>query len=82
MQLEHEALLRCLVRRHGLKRVLSEGLTAEGLPAYHDVLGALRATGEWLEGLRKEIAGLRGKHADAERQLAELLAGHRWELLE
>ena len=41
---EQVALLRCLVKHHGLRRVLAEGLTPGGLPTYLDILAALRDT--------------------------------------
>jgi hypothetical protein len=42
VQLEHLALLRCLARRHGLRRVHIEGMTPEGVNNFREMVGALR----------------------------------------
>jgi hypothetical protein len=34
VQLEHATILRCLIQHHGLRPVLAEGMTANGLPNY------------------------------------------------
>lgn len=44
VQMDQEALLRCLVRHHGLKRVLAEGLTPGGVENYWAVMAALGET--------------------------------------
>ena len=42
VQLEQMALLRCLIKHHGLKSVFCEGLTVEDLPAYEAKIKTLR----------------------------------------
>src|SRR5207253_11437992 len=42
IQLDQMALLRCLIRHHGLKRIYAEGLTAKDLPNYKSKIAALR----------------------------------------
>lgn len=42
VQLEQEGLLRCLVRGHGLRRVLVEGLTPRGVEGYRLALSILK----------------------------------------
>jgi hypothetical protein len=41
VQLEQMALLRCLIKHHGLRRVYSEGLTANDLPNYRERIAGL-----------------------------------------
>lgn len=60
VQLEQATLLRCLVKHHGLRRVLVEGITSEGLPAFRDIIGSLREMDLRLADLRKEHATVRG----------------------
>jgi hypothetical protein len=43
VQQEQMALLRCLIRHHGLKRIYAEGLTAKDVPNYAEKVGVLRA---------------------------------------
>jgi hypothetical protein len=40
VQLEHLALLRCLARRHGLRRVYVEGMTPEGVKNFREMVAA------------------------------------------
>jgi hypothetical protein len=40
VQLEQMALLRCLIQHHGLKRVYCEGLTANDLPNYKEMVAS------------------------------------------
>jgi hypothetical protein len=42
VQLEHLALLRCLARRHSLRRVFVEGITPEGVNNFREMVAALR----------------------------------------
>jgi hypothetical protein len=42
VQLEQLALLRCLIKDHGLRRIFAEGLTAKDLPNYRERIAALR----------------------------------------
>jgi hypothetical protein len=41
VQLEQMALLRCLIKHHGLKRIFSEGLAANDLPANRERIAVL-----------------------------------------
>src|SRR5262245_23307119 len=81
VQNEQEAALRCLVKHHGLKRVLAEGLTPQGTANYRDVIGALRETDERLAALARDHAPLNGKSPEVDRQIAELLRDHRRDLV-
>ena len=65
VQTEQRALLRCLVKHHGLRVVFQEGLTQLDLPAYRAKLRVLRK----LEG---EMSGLRDEHAEIVRTLSEM----------
>jgi hypothetical protein len=82
VSLEQIGLLRGLVRHHGLRSVLAEGLTPGGLPAYRDVLAALRDTDRRLAELQKGRAGARAEAPDIDRGIAELVRGHRRQMLE
>jgi hypothetical protein len=82
VQLEQEALLRCLVKHHGLKRILTEGLTAKGLPAYREVIAALRETDKELADLREQRAQVKKPAPAIDQQIEELVRGHRRQLLE
>lgn len=42
VQLEQIALLRCLIRHHGLRRIFAEGLTPKDLPNYKDRVSVLK----------------------------------------
>lgn len=65
VQLEQMALLRCLVKHHGLKRLHCEGLTAKDLPNYKEKIAVLR------EMDRTQISELRNQLAE----VRELLKG-------
>jgi hypothetical protein len=56
-QLEQAAVLRCLIKHHGLKRVLAEGLTAEGVMNFAAIIDALREMDERLAKLVKQREG-------------------------
>jgi hypothetical protein len=60
MQHEQLALLRCLARRHGLKRVLVEGLTPEGVRGLGEALAGLRGVEAEAEKVCRALADLRG----------------------
>jgi hypothetical protein len=79
--IEQDAILHALMRRHGLQRVLVEGLTAEGLQDFRDVMGRLRTTDRELAALRKQRVGLKVKDGAIDRDIAELLKSHRQQLL-
>lgn len=56
IQLEQLAMLRCLVKHHGLKRIFCEGLTEKDLPNYKERIGVLRAMEkEEIPQLRKQL---------------------------
>jgi hypothetical protein len=60
VQLEQMALLRCLIRQHGLKLVFSEGLTRKGYPNFIEIMGVLKhMEKDQIGPLRKELVGLR-----------------------
>jgi hypothetical protein len=83
VQFEHTALLRCLVKHHGLRRIYSEGLTPKGLPNYKEKVGVLRAMDkEQLPPLRKQLAEVRGRGHPIEEQIESFLQEHRKFLLE
>jgi hypothetical protein len=81
VQLEQAALLRCLVKHHGLRRVLLEGLTPNGSTAYHEVLSALRSTDVRLATLQEQQATVRGQSPALDREVDALLREHRLQLL-
>jgi hypothetical protein len=66
VQMEQMAILRCLIKYHGLKRVYIEGLTVEQMPAFKKRIADLREA----EPLQDE---LQKGHKDA-RDLVEQLA--------
>jgi hypothetical protein len=60
VQLEQMALLRCLVKHHGLKRIFCEGLTPTDLPTYNERIGVQRAMEkEEIPRLQKQLADVR-----------------------
>jgi hypothetical protein len=67
VQLEQAALLRCLARRHGLRRVLIEGLTPDGVEA-------LRARVEAARGMLARRPELLHQQEDVRGLLARLEA--------
>jgi hypothetical protein len=82
VQLEQEALLRCLVKHHGLRRVLAEGLTPKGMPVYREVIAALRDTHKELADLHRQRARVKKKVLAIDRQVEELVRGHSRQLVE
>jgi hypothetical protein len=60
--LQHEqlALLRCLARRHGLRRGLAEGLTPEGVQGLGEALVGVRGVEAEAEKVCRALADLRG----------------------
>jgi len=60
VQLEQMALLRYLIKHHGLKRIFCEGLTAKDLPDYQEKIAVLREMEEkQISELRKQLADVR-----------------------
>ena len=82
VQREQEALLWCLVQHHGLKRVLAEGRTPKGVPAYREVIATLRDTAKALADLRKRRAPVKKSAPAIDQQIEALVRGHRRQLLE
>jgi hypothetical protein len=82
VHLEQEGVLRCLVKHHGLRRVLAEGLTPKGMPAYREVIAALRDTHKELADLRRQRAQVKKRVLAIDRQVEELVRGHSRQLVE
>lgn len=94
VQLEQLAILRCLIKHHGLKRVHSEGFSPNELEAYREKIGVLKAMErEQLPQIRKQLDEVRNlietttgegkeKAESIERELIVLLNGHKERLLE
>jgi hypothetical protein len=82
VQLEHEALLRCLVKQHGLSRVLSEGLTPEYVGGFRDVIAGWRKVDRDLADLRKRLAALKSKSKALDKDLADMEKDLRLRMLE
>jgi hypothetical protein len=60
VQLEHPALLRCLAKHHGLRRLLAEGMTEQDVPHYPGRIDALREAGKQQPILNQQLAEVRG----------------------
>jgi hypothetical protein len=82
VQLEQERLLRALVRHHGLRRLLAEGLTPEGVANFKEALAVFKGIDGDLARLREENAALKRRSAEVDRQLGEMESDHRRRLLE
>ena len=94
VQLEQMALLRCLIKHHGLKKVFAEGFSPSELVAYREKIGLLRSMEKkqipeirtQLEEVRKLQDGTTGKLSEEaqgiEKQLLALLDEHKHRLLE
>jgi len=82
VSLEHAVLLACLVKHHGLRCILSEGLTPQGLPQFQEVIAELRDVDRGIAGLQKQRAGLKGKADALDNELRELMDGFWPRLLE
>jgi hypothetical protein len=72
VQLEHTALVRCLIKHHGLRSVLTEGLTPKAVPNFWEVIAALRDMDRSLTKLMKQRDELRQKDDAIEQGIAEL----------
>lgn len=66
VQLEQVAVLRCLIRHHGLRRVYAEGLTPKDVPNFREQIGVLRG----ME--RDQLPRLRGQLAEVRNLLREM----------
>jgi hypothetical protein len=82
VRLEQEHILRCLVKHHGLRRVLAEGVTPTTREKLDAVLAALRETDQQIAALLKNHADVRGKSAEVDNGVDDLVRDHRTRLLE
>jgi hypothetical protein len=96
VQIEQMALLRCLIKHHGLRRVVSEGLAEGELHAYKEKIAAHRGVeNEKIPALRMQLAEVRAllartkeaedRYAKAQKievEILTLLDQHRVALLE
>jgi len=65
VQIEQKAILRCLMKHHGQRRVFCEGLTKEDMPFYKLKIAALRR-------VEKQIPDVEDQIEEAARELAEM----------
>jgi hypothetical protein len=96
VQLEEMALLRCLIKYHGLKRIYCEGLTANDFPNYKEKVAVLREMEHsQISELRRQLSDVRGilkgadpdseRHKQAkkiEAEITDMIDQHRLRLLE
>ena len=82
VQVEQAGVLRCLVGHHGLRRVISEGLTPKGVAAFREVVDLLREADRDVAATVEDHAGVRGKSAEIDREVDRLVGDHRLRLLE
>jgi hypothetical protein len=60
VQLEQMAVLRCLIKHHGLRRIFCEGLTEKDLPNYKEKIAVLRSMEkEQIPQLREQLEEVR-----------------------
>jgi hypothetical protein len=78
IQIEQVAILRCLVKHHGLRRVLAEGLTPQGMANYTEIVAALRD----MNGQVAEMQRMRTKLKDDAAAIDEMVRDHRKRLPE
>jgi hypothetical protein len=78
VQIEQGILLRCLVKHHGLHRVLVEGLTPQGLANFKKIVAALRDMDKQVAEMQK----MRAKLKDDAAAIDEMVREHRKRLLE
>jgi hypothetical protein len=78
IQIEQGVLLRCLVKHHGLRQVLVEGLTPQGLSNYKEIVAALRDMNGQVAEMQKMWANLKDDAA----AIDEMARDHRRRLLE
>jgi hypothetical protein len=73
VQLEQATVLKCLAKHHRLRRVLCEGLTAQGVSAYRARVDALRELERRLPDLRRQLRELSPeKRAEVEKEVDRL----------
>lgn len=94
VQVEQMAVLRCLIKQHGLKKVFSEGFSANELEAYREKIAVLKAMDSeqvaqvrrQLVDVRKLVEGATGETKEKalaiESQLVAMLDEHQHRLLE
>jgi hypothetical protein len=94
VQIEQLAMLRCLIKHHGLKRIFSEGFSPDELEAYREKIAVLKSMEndqipqirKQLDEVRRLIEGSTGEKKDKakaiEVQLLALLDEHKHRLLE
>jgi hypothetical protein len=82
VQLEQAAVLRCLIKHHGLKRVLAEGLTAEGVMNFAAIIDALREMDERLAKLVKQREDVRQNAPAIDTAIAELRNDFRQQIVQ
>lgn len=94
VQIEQLAILRCLIRHHGLKRVHSEGFSPNELEAYREKIAVLKSMEEeQIPQIREQLAEVRKliaesadeqkeKPQEIERQLLVMLEEHKRRVLE
>lgn len=59
VQIEQVAILRCLARRHGLRTVRIEGLTAKEVPLFRERIEALREIAKDADAARRQLGEVR-----------------------
>jgi hypothetical protein len=82
VQLQQIDLLRCLIRHHGLKRVLAEGLTPKGMGNYRDIILAFRRTEDGLAAFERELRDIHHESPDLDQGVGEIRLGHQRKMLE
>lgn len=80
--IDQAALLRCLIKHHGLKAILSEGLSPERMDSFHERIKLIK-TLEPLHRQKWEIQSLKSAEArNIEKEIDDMLAKHREDFLE
>lgn len=88
VQIEQMAVLRCLIKHHGLKKVFSEGFSPNDLEAYRERIAVLRAIDrEQIPQVQRQLEEVRKlqrneKAKGIEVQLLTMLDEHKHRLLE
>jgi Tfp pilus assembly protein PilO len=94
VQVEQMAILRCLIKHHGLKRIVSEGFSPGELENYRERIAVLRSmekeqvpqVRKQLEEVRKLLEGATGEKKEKavviEAQLVTMLDEHKHRMLE
>jgi hypothetical protein len=82
VQREQLAMLRCLVRHHGLKRTLTEGATVQDMARYLQRMDSLRKVDDSLADLVKSRATMRKAVPNIDREIATMTAQHQRHLVE